>query len=85
MTSGPAWAREWYRGWLERERPALVATYDDLYGSGTYAATWYREDLARRVAPMLTRHGLCRPHHWTHRVTNAQTESAPDEPAPTLF
>lgn len=78
-------AREWYRSWLERHRPGLVAAYADLYGSGTYAARWYREDLARRVAPLLIRHGLRRPHEGALRPTREHAEKAPQVATPTLF
>ncbi|HZG98344.1 MAG TPA: Rv2578c family radical SAM protein [Nocardioidaceae bacterium] len=53
-------AREWYLGWVGRNRPDLLARYEALYANGAYAATWYRDRLAARVAPLLARHGLDR-------------------------
>jgi DNA repair photolyase len=53
-------AREWYLGWVRRNRPDLLARYEALYANGAYAATWYRDRLAARVAPLLARHGLDR-------------------------
>jgi len=51
-------AREWYLGWVRRERPDLLARYEALYARGAYAAGWYRDRLAARVAPLLARHRL---------------------------
>jgi DNA repair photolyase len=53
-------AREWFTAWLVREHPALVARYKTLYGRGAYVPSEYRSWLARRVAPVLARHGLDR-------------------------
>ncbi len=54
-------AREWYMAWLEREHPALVPRYRELYGSGSYADKRYRAWLAARVTPLLRKYGLERP------------------------
>lgn len=51
-------AREWYLGWVARERPDLLRRYERLYAGSAYAAGWYRDRLAARVAPLLARHGL---------------------------
>ena len=51
-------AREWFLAWLQREHPGLVPRYRDLYRRGAYLPAEYREWLARRVAPILARHGL---------------------------
>ena len=51
-------AREWFMAWLSRERPDLVAGYERLYAHGAYAPRAYREGLAGRIGPLLTRHGL---------------------------
>jgi DNA repair photolyase len=51
-------AREWFAGWLARERPDLVPRYRWLYGDGSYARRDYRARLAARVGPLLRRHGL---------------------------
>jgi DNA repair photolyase len=53
-------AREWYLGWVRRNRPDLTARYDALYAKGAYAARWYRDRLTARVAPLLASHGLDR-------------------------
>lgn len=54
-------AREWFLGWLGRERPDLVGRYCELYGRGAYATKDYRLWLGARVAPLLRRHGLDHP------------------------
>lgn len=54
-------AREWFFGWLERERPDLVQRYDELYAGGAYAAGWYRNGLRARVRPYLVKHGFAAP------------------------
>src|SRR3954469_2397989 len=53
-------AREWFTTWLAREHPGLVSRYKQLYGRGAYVPAEYRSWLARRVAPVLARHGLDR-------------------------
>jgi DNA repair photolyase len=52
--------REWYRCWLEREHPELVAPYERLYSRGAYAPKEYREWLADRMRPLVRRYGLGR-------------------------
>lgn len=51
-------AREWFWAWLEREHPGLVPRYREVYGGGSYAAKEYRAWLAKRIRPLLRRHGL---------------------------
>jgi DNA repair photolyase len=51
-------AREWFFGWLHRERPDLVPAYRALYSRGSEAAPSYRRWLAARVKPIARRHGL---------------------------
>jgi DNA repair photolyase len=51
-------AREWFLGWLERERPNLVEPYARLYRRGAYVEREYRRALGARVTPLLRRHGL---------------------------
>jgi hypothetical protein len=53
-------AREWFLAWLGREHPELVPRYRQLYGRGAYVPATYRDQLARRVAPILRAHGLGR-------------------------
>ncbi len=50
--------KEWFTGWLERERPELVPKYRIVYGGGAYAQRDYREWLGRKVRPILQAHGL---------------------------
>lgn len=52
--------REWFMAWLAREYLALVEPYGRLYSRGAYVDRRYRDALASRVAPMLSRHGLFR-------------------------
>lgn len=54
-------AREWFFGWLERERPDLVERYRELYSGGAYAAGWYRNGLRARVRPYLVKYGFAAP------------------------
>jgi len=49
--------KDWFFGWLERTHPELLGSYRELY-RGSYAPRAYREDLARRVRPLIRRHGL---------------------------
>ena len=52
-------AKEWFLRWLEREHPELVSSYRGLYpGAAAYASKAYRTWLAKRVRPLLRRHGL---------------------------
>ena len=51
-------AREWFLAWLEREQPALVPRYRELYRRGAYVGAEYRSFLAGRVALLLDRHGF---------------------------
>jgi DNA repair photolyase len=60
-------AREWFLAWLQRERPELVPRYRELYRRGAYLPADYRDRLARRVAPLLARHGLDRQRGGTAR------------------
>jgi DNA repair photolyase len=55
-------AREWFFAWLAREHPELVARYGQLYPMRqAYPPAEYRAWLAKRVRPLLRRHGLERP------------------------
>ena len=51
-------AREWFWAYLTREHPTLLGAYTELYAGGAYVLRSYAADLARRVAPLLRRHGL---------------------------
>ncbi|MHA6615566.1 intein-containing Rv2578c family radical SAM protein [Pseudonocardia sp. DLS-67] len=50
--------REWFLGWLNRERPDLVPAYQRLYRRGAYVDPGYRRALSERVGPLLRRYGL---------------------------
>jgi DNA repair photolyase len=79
--------REWWFSWLEREHPELLQAYRRLYARGAFATPDYRDALARRVQPMLERHGLARRAAGGHRHVGAATATSSDAPvtAPTLF
>ncbi|WP_344029961.1 intein-containing Rv2578c family radical SAM protein [Pseudonocardia kongjuensis] len=72
--------REWFLGWLGREYPALLPRYERLYRRGAYAGRDYREALARRVAPLLARHGLDRPEPNPRDPGWTRQESGPPAP-----
>ncbi|GAA4174800.1 Rv2578c family radical SAM protein [Gryllotalpicola koreensis] len=52
--------KEWFTFWLEREHPELIAKYAELYQGRTYAPKEYRQWLARRIKPLIAKHGLTR-------------------------
>jgi DNA repair photolyase len=51
-------AREWFMAWLTGAHPELLPRYEQLYARRAYVPAEYRTWLARRVAPLLVRHGL---------------------------
>jgi DNA repair photolyase len=75
-------AREWFTTWLVREHPALVGRYKTLYGRGAYVPTEYRTWLARRVGPILERHGLGRQHGGAARGVTTGTGTPPPTELP---
>nr|WP_238590168.1 radical SAM protein [Pseudonocardia sp. AL041005-10] len=78
-------AREWFLAWLGRTHPALLPRYERLYRGGAYATRDYRGSLARRVAPLLTRHGLDRPEPnprdpgWTRQPVASPRAAEPGD------
>jgi DNA repair photolyase len=52
--------KEWFTFWLEREHPELLGKYAELYGERSYAPKEYRQWLARRIKPLIAKHGLTR-------------------------
>ncbi|MDQ3715035.1 MAG: Rv2578c family radical SAM protein, partial [Actinomycetota bacterium] len=72
-------AREWFFGWLHRERPALVPAYQQIFGQGSYVGASYRRSLARRVEPILDRYGLSRRSGAAQRMTTARGIPGDDE------
>ena len=51
-------AREWYLEWLRNHRPDVVDAYTGMYARSAYAPQAYRRMLARRIRPLIARHGL---------------------------
>ncbi|MBX7434053.1 Rv2578c family radical SAM protein [Mycobacterium sp. Y57] len=75
--------RGWFMDWLARDHPDLVGEYRRLYRRGAYLPAEYREMLRRRVAPLVSRHGLARDRS-SFRGTSAPTPAPPatvDQPA----
>ena len=64
-------AREWYFGWLRKQRPEVMDAYAGMYARSAHAPQAYRRMLARRISPLIARHGL----------TGQNDEETP-EPAP---
>ena len=62
-------AREWFMAWLTGAHPELVPRYERMYARRAYVPAEYRTWLARRVAPLLERHGLDRQSGGTARKT----------------
>ncbi|WP_433009725.1 Rv2578c family radical SAM protein [Kribbella sp. CA-294648] len=52
--------KEWFMGWLARERPELVKRYEDLYARGANASPSYRSAFDHKVRPLLDKHGFGR-------------------------
>jgi DNA repair photolyase len=78
-------AREWFLAWLQREHPELVPRYRELYRRGAYLPAEYRTELARRVAPLLARHGLDRQRGGAARgADGAGATGVPGEDAGTF-
>ena len=78
-------AREWYLRWLAAEHPDLVPRYEALYARGANADRGYRTWLARRVAPLVRRHGLDRKRGGGssgHRPPARQQPAPPARTAP---
>ena len=50
--------KEWFLGWLSRERPDLVDRYRELYGAGSSVPDGFRQLLSARMSSLLQRHGL---------------------------
>ena len=50
--------RGWFLAWLGSTYPELLPRYRELYGRGAYLGPEYREQLRKRVAPLVARYGL---------------------------
>ncbi|MGY2084794.1 intein-containing Rv2578c family radical SAM protein [Blastococcus sp. SYSU DS0539] len=74
-------AREWFMAWLARAHPELVPRYERLYARHAYVPAEYRAWLARRVAPLLARHGLDRRSGGAARgVDGVMADGVPGDP-----
>jgi DNA repair photolyase len=51
-------AREWFMGWLHRERPDLIPLYERVYRGRSYASTDFQRLVTARVRRACRRHGL---------------------------
>lgn len=65
-------AREWFMQWLQREYPALVPKYQQIYrgkrgGFTSYACTEYKDWLSRNAAQARRQHGFTRREDLTWR------------------
>lgn len=79
--------REWFFAWIDEHRPDLSSRYRALY-STTYAPKAYREWLARRIRPLLVKHGLSRRRSGPLRAgpdATAFTVPTSQNGPPTLF
>ncbi|WP_243737489.1 Rv2578c family radical SAM protein [Blastococcus xanthinilyticus] len=72
-------AREWFTAWLGTAHPELVPRYERLYARRAYVPPEYRAWLARRVAPLLARHGLDRRSGGAARRVGEGTAGVPDD------
>jgi DNA repair photolyase len=52
--------RGWFLAWLASAHPELLPRYRELYGRGAYLGAGYRDELHRKVTPLVARHGLNR-------------------------
>ena len=50
--------RGWFLSWLASAHPALLPRYRELYGRGGYVAQGYRDELRRKVMPLIRGLGL---------------------------
>ena len=64
--------KPWFAQWLGGVRPDLLPSYRRLYGPRSQASGEYKDQLARRVAPLLRRHGF---------APSAELDAAPREGA----
>ncbi|MGE0217954.1 Rv2578c family radical SAM protein [Mycolicibacterium sp.] len=75
--------RGWFMTWLAHTHPHLVGHYRQLYRRGAYLPADYRAELARRVAPLVARHGLARAGRMSAPAVVGAP--APELVQPTLF
>jgi DNA repair photolyase len=68
-------AREWFMAWLRDAHPELLPRYEQLYARRAYVPAEYRTWLSRRVAPLLTKHGLDRQSGGSARGAEDPTAS----------
>ena len=72
-------AREWFMAWLSRAHPELVPRYEQLYARRAYVPAEYRTWLARRVAPLLAKHGLDRQKGGAARRSHRTATGVPGD------
>ncbi|MEU4391235.1 Rv2578c family radical SAM protein [Kribbella sp. NPDC023855] len=78
--------KEWFMGWLARERPELVERYEDLYSRGANASPSYRSAFDHKVRPLLDKHGFGRrSRHRSSAQPRARARAAPAVAQETLF
>lgn len=74
-------AREWYQGWLVKNRPDLVPLYERVYRGKSYASADYVRLVTARVRRAMRRHGLA-----TYSGPSSEPEPAPPaDVQPALF
>jgi DNA repair photolyase len=76
--------REWYAGWVRRERPDLIPRYREVYGDGAYATRDYHHRLADRMGALMRKCGLEQPE-YLGTETEATGGGNPPQTTPTLF
>lgn len=74
--------RGWFMDWLARTYPELIGQYRQLYRRGAYLPAEYRSELARRVAPLMARHGLASAPRMSTSATAGVPVAAPPMQAP---
>lgn len=77
--------KEWFMGWLARERPELVKRYEDLYARGANASPSYRSAFDHKVRPLLDKHGFGRRSRHRSSAQPRARAAAPAVAQETLF
>jgi DNA repair photolyase len=75
--------RGWFMSWLTRTHPHLVGRYRELYRRGAYLPQDYREELRKRVAPLIAKHSLAGDRRLPAAEAAAPLMAGPVQP--TLF
>ncbi|MDI3315146.1 MAG: Rv2578c family radical SAM protein [Mycobacterium sp.] len=69
--------RGWFMSWLARSHPELVGTYRELYRRGAYLPPRYRDELHKRVTPLIARYRLAGDHRPYPAAATAAVGPAP--------